>query len=124
SRAHADGGGRHLRRGRIGQYRAGSHAGPGNLRCGPADSDAGQSPEPKIQMISARLRKTFSARPDSAPFSLELEFQAAAGVTVLFGPSGSCKTLTLDLIAGFERPDDGRILLDDEILFDGAAAVC
>ena len=75
-------------------------------------------------MISARLRKTFPARPDSAPFSLELEFQAAAGVTVLFGPSGSGKTLTLDLIAGFERPDDGRILLDDEILFDGAAAVC
>ena len=75
-------------------------------------------------MISARLRKTFPARPDSASFSLELEFQAAAGVTVLFGPSGSGKTLTLDLIAGFERPDDGRILLDDEILFDGAAAVC
>jgi len=74
-------------------------------------------------MISARLRKTFPARPDSAPFSLDLEFQAAAGVTVLFGPSGSGKTLTLDLIAGFERPDDGRILLDDEILFDGAAAV-
>ena len=74
-------------------------------------------------MISARLRKTFFARPDSAPFSLDLEFQAAAGVTVLFGPSGSGKTLTLDLVAGFERPDDGRILLDDEILFDGAAAV-
>jgi molybdate transport system ATP-binding protein len=74
-------------------------------------------------MISARLRKTFPARPDSAPFSLELEFQAAAGVTVLFGPSGSGKTLTLDAIAGFVRPDDGRILLDDEILFDGAAGV-
>jgi len=74
-------------------------------------------------MISARLRRTFAARPDSAPFSLELEFQAAAGVTVLFGPSGSGKTLTLDLIAGFVRPDDGRILLDDEILFDGAAGV-
>jgi molybdate transport system ATP-binding protein len=75
-------------------------------------------------MISARLRKTFPARPDSAPFSLELEFQAAAGVTVLFGPSGSGKTLTLDLIAGFVRPDDGRILLDDDILFDGATGVC
>ena len=75
-------------------------------------------------MISARLRKTFPARPDSLPFSLELDFQAAAGVTVLFGPSGSGKTLTLDLIAGFVRPDDGRILLDDDILFDGAARVC
>jgi molybdate transport system ATP-binding protein len=75
-------------------------------------------------MIRARLRKTFPARPDSAPFSLDLEFQAAAGVTVLFGPSGSGKTLTLDLIAGFVRPDEGRILLDDEILFDGSAGVC
>src|SRR5678815_1412063 len=74
-------------------------------------------------MISARLRRTFAARPDSAPFSLELEFQAAAGVTVLFGPSGSGKTLTLDLIAGFVRPDDGRILLDNGILFDAASAV-
>src|SRR6185312_16063205 len=74
-------------------------------------------------MIRARLRKTFAARPDSAPFSLELEFQATAGVTVLFGPSGSGKTLTLDMIAGFVRPDDGRILLDDDILFDGAAGV-
>lgn len=74
-------------------------------------------------MISARLRKTFSARPDSAAFSLELDFQATSGVTVLFGPSGSGKTLTLDLIAGFVRPDDGRILLDDEILFDGSAGV-
>src|ERR1700687_158917 len=74
-------------------------------------------------MISARLRKTFPARPDAASFSLELEFQATAGVTVLFGPSGSGKTLTLDLIAGFVRPDDGRILLDDDILFDRTAGV-
>ena len=32
---------------------------------------------------------------------------------MLFGPSGSGKTLTLDCIAGFARPDAGRILLDD-----------
>ncbi len=74
-------------------------------------------------MIRARLKKTFPARPDSAAFSLDLEFKAAAGVTVLFGPSGSGKTLTLDAIAGFVRPDEGRILLDDEILFDGATRV-
>ncbi len=74
-------------------------------------------------MIRAKLRKTFPARPDSAAFSLDLEFEAASGVTVLFGPSGSGKTLTLDLIAGFVRADEGRILLDDEILFDGASGV-
>jgi molybdate transport system ATP-binding protein len=74
-------------------------------------------------MIQARLRKTFPARPDSVGFSVDLEFQAAAGVTVLFGPSGSGKTLVLDSIAGFVRPDEGRILLDDEILFDGATGI-
>jgi molybdate transport system ATP-binding protein len=74
-------------------------------------------------MISARIRKTYAARPDSAAFSLDLEFEAAAGVTVLFGPSGAGKTLTLDSVAGFVRPDQGRILLDGEILFDGAAGV-
>jgi molybdate transport system ATP-binding protein len=74
-------------------------------------------------MIHARLGKRFPPRPDSAEFSLEIEFKAAAGVTVLFGPSGSGKTLTLDCIAGFVRPDAGRILLDDEILFDAATGV-
>ena len=74
-------------------------------------------------MIQARLRKTFPPRPDSAGFSLDLEFHATAGVTVLFGPSGSGKTLILDSIAGFVRPEEGRILLDDDILFDAAAGV-
>jgi molybdate transport system ATP-binding protein len=74
-------------------------------------------------MIAARLRKAFPAGRDSRAFTLDVQFEAGAGVTVLFGPSGSGKTLTLDCIAGFERPDDGRILLDDAILFDGAARV-
>ncbi len=74
-------------------------------------------------MIQARIRKQYAAGPDSAGFSLDLEFSAAAGVTVLFGSSGAGKTLSLDSIAGFVRPDEGRILLDDQILFDGAAGV-
>jgi molybdate transport system ATP-binding protein len=74
-------------------------------------------------MLQARLRKTFPPGPDSAGFSLDLEFQAAAGVTVLFGPSGSGKTLVLDAVAGFVRPEEGRVLLDDDLLFDGAAGV-
>src|SRR5258708_22538087 len=31
----------------------------------------------------------------------------------LLGPSGCGKTTLLRLVAGFERPDEGRILLDD-----------
>lgn len=74
-------------------------------------------------MIEARIKKRFEAGRESAGFSLDMTFQAGAGITALFGPSGGGKTLTLDAIAGFERPDDGRILLDDQILFDGPAGV-
>ncbi|HYK62745.1 MAG TPA: ABC transporter ATP-binding protein [Bryobacteraceae bacterium] len=74
-------------------------------------------------MIQARIRKTYTPREDSSGFMLDLEFQAGAAVTVLFGPSGSGKTLTLDSVAGFVRPDEGRILLDDAILFDAATGV-
>ena len=73
--------------------------------------------------MNARIRKSFPPGPGSAAFQLDIEFQADAGVTVLFGPSGSGKTLTLDSIAGFVRPDEGRILVDDRILFDAAAGV-
>lgn len=74
-------------------------------------------------MLQARLRKTFPPGPESSGFALDLELQAAAGVTVLFGPSGAGKTLVLDAIAGFVRPEEGRILLDDNLLFDGATGV-
>ncbi|MBI2680110.1 MAG: ATP-binding cassette domain-containing protein [Candidatus Solibacter usitatus] len=68
-------------------------------------------------MIQAKLSKRF------AGFSLDVEFESSAGITVLFGPDGAGKTLVLDAIAGFAQPDAGRILLDDVILFDAAARV-
>jgi molybdate transport system ATP-binding protein len=58
-----------------------------------------------------------------AAFGLEVEFQAASGITALFGPAGAGKTLLLDAIAGLLAPRSGRIILDDEILFDGASPV-
>jgi molybdate transport system ATP-binding protein len=61
----------------------------------------------------------------SAPgFELDVRLVCDAGVTVLFGASGAGKTLTLEALAGFLRPDRGRILLNDEILFDGESGVC
>src|SRR6266487_6028619 len=42
--------------------------------------------------------------------SVDLEVRRGEFFTML-GPSGSGKTTTLRLIAGFERPDEGRILL-------------
>lgn len=75
------------------------------------------------QMISARIRKTYTGGRESAPFSLDAEFTTSRAITALFGPSGAGKTLTLDCIAGFVRPDGGRILLNDAILFDGQSGV-
>jgi len=74
-------------------------------------------------MIQAALVKRFHAERDSAAFSLDVSFEARQGVTVFFGPSGAGKTLVLDCIAGFVRPDSGRVLLDDVLLFDGGAGV-
>ncbi len=48
---------------------------------------------------------------------------AAGSRTAIVGPSGSGKTTLLRLIAGFEAPDSGRIVLDGEVLADGTAAV-
>ena len=48
---------------------------------------------------------------------------AKGGTTAIVGPSGSGKTTLLRLIAGFEAPDSGSILLSGEAVADGAAWV-
>lgn len=56
-------------------------------------------------------------------FQMEVSFETENGVTGLLGASGCGKSLTLRCIAGVERPDDGRIVLDGVTLFDSAARV-
>jgi molybdate transport system ATP-binding protein len=58
-----------------------------------------------------------------ATHGVDVDFQAASGITALFGPSGAGKTAILDAIAGFLTPAAGRIILDDEIVFDAASGV-
>ncbi|HXM41714.1 MAG TPA: ATP-binding cassette domain-containing protein [Bryobacteraceae bacterium] len=58
-----------------------------------------------------------------AAHGVDVEFQAASGITALFGAAGAGKTVILDAIAGFVTPGSGRIILNDEILFDGASRV-
>src|SRR5262249_496691 len=57
------------------------------------------------------------------PFSIDAEFSAPSGVTILFGPSGSGKTTCLRAVAGIVTPDEGRISLDGRIYFDSASGV-
>lgn len=57
-------------------------------------------------------------------FVLDVRLECDAGITVLFGPSGSGKTLTLDSLAGFLKPDEGRVLLQNSILVDSGSGVC
>jgi molybdate transport system ATP-binding protein len=54
--------------------------------------------------------------------SLDIELEIS-GVTALFGPAGSGKTLILEAVAGLARADSGRILSDDVLLFDAKAGV-
>src|SRR5438045_8035749 len=44
-------------------------------------------------------------------------------VVSLLGPSGSGKTTLLRAVAGLEVPHEGRIMIGDKTMFDGAARV-
>ena len=51
-------------------------------------------------------------------FALEVAFTAGAGLTALFGRSGSGKTTVIDLIAGLALPERGRIAIAGTVLLD------
>ena len=55
---------------------------------------------------------------DLGGFRLSVKFEAKDGVMGILGPSGCGKSMTLRCIAGVERPDEGRIVLDGVTLFD------
>ena len=65
-------------------------------------------------MLSIDVEKQFGN------FSLATKFDAASGVTALFGPSGGGKTTIANMVAGLVTPDRGRIVLDDTVLFDSS----
>ena len=53
-------------------------------------------------------------------FHLRVSFTAENGLLSLLGASGCGKSMTLKCIAGIERPDRGKIVLNDVTLFDSA----
>lgn len=52
-----------------------------------------------------------------APLSFDVTF-AAGVVTAIMGPSGSGKSTLLNLVAGFETPQSGRVLIGDHDVTD------
>jgi molybdate transport system ATP-binding protein len=51
-------------------------------------------------------------------FCLDASWSIGNELAVLFGYSGSGKTMTMRMIAGLVRPDSGRIVRDGEVLYD------
>jgi molybdate transport system ATP-binding protein len=56
-------------------------------------------------------------------FQLDVAFQSAKDLIVIFGPSGAGKSVTFQAIAGLIKPERGRIVLDGRVLFDSNAGV-
>lgn len=56
-------------------------------------------------------------------FHLQIKCSLASEWTVFFGPSGAGKSTLLRLLAGLDRPDRGRIVLDDQALTDAAQSI-
>ncbi len=62
--------------------------------------------------IELRLKKKLQG------FSLDAELSDSSRRIGILGSSGAGKSMTLKMIAGIERPDEGRIVLNDRVLFD------
>lgn len=62
--------------------------------------------------LSVKLRKQVNG------FTLDIEWEIGNELAVIFGPSGSGKSMTLQLIAGLMQPDAGRISAGETVFFD------
>jgi ABC-type lipoprotein export system ATPase subunit len=80
---------------------------------GPVD----RPPDQRGMTLDVGLRHAFGG------FTLDAAFAAPAGITVLFGRSGSGKTTIVNAVAGLLRPNEGRIALGDAVLTDTGARV-
>ncbi|WP_420382354.1 ATP-binding cassette domain-containing protein [Novosphingobium sp.] len=54
---------------------------------------------------------------------IETVFATGAGITALCGPSGAGKSSVLAAIGGLLRPDQGRIVVAGDVVYDSAAGI-
>jgi ABC-type nitrate/sulfonate/bicarbonate transport system ATPase subunit len=65
------------------------------------------------KIVLENVSKNFVTDAGSLPVIARLDLAVAEGEFVAFvGPSGCGKTTMLNILAGFERPDQGRVLVD------------
>jgi len=74
------------------------------------------------KLILNRLSKTFDLGGRPAVHDVSLTVREG-GFLALLGPSGCGKTTVLRMIAGFEQPTDGSILLGERVLADAGDMV-
>ena len=82
----------------------------------PARPQASAAAHPISSELEVRIRKRYLNSEGS--FILNTSFRALAGFTIVFGASGAGKTTLLDCIAGLSDPDEGRIAVGGEELYD------
>lgn len=68
------------------------------------------------------LRVNIQQRFDN--LSLDIAFEAADGITALFGRSGAGKTTIINAVAGLFKPQQGEVTLDGDFLFDHRRGIC
>ena len=71
--------------------------------------------------VHVSIRKTLVSATRS--FELDVSFSSSDDYTVLSGPSGSGKSMTLKCIAGIMTPDSGRVEIGGRVLFDSGSRV-
>lgn len=56
-------------------------------------------------------------------FNLDVSWEMDREILVLFGPSGSGKSITLQIIAGLVSPDEGYVASEERIFYDGSTGL-
>ena len=69
-------------------------------------------------MIDDRNTVSIDATTTVGSFTVVASFHATPGITALFGPSGSGKSVTLATIAGLLRPTEGTVSIGGEVVAD------
>ena len=70
-----------------------------------------------MSALEATVRKRFG------PFALDLALETNGGGLAIAGPNGAGKTTALLAIVGAVRPDDGRVRLGGDVLYDASRGV-